>query len=70
MGMINLNEIISQGWANGQSDKDILISIVPMQDEQSELYKMSMSWGTKGLSSPESYDKLVGFTSNYVNYYA
>ncbi|GAA5144134.1 hypothetical protein [Thalassotalea piscium] len=62
--------LISQGRAEGKSNKDILMSIVKMQDEQSELYKMSANWGSKGLTSPENYTKLVELTSNYVNYYA
>ena len=63
-------DLISQGRAEGKSNKDILMSIVKMQDEQSDLYKMSANWGSKGLSSPENYTKLVELTSNYINYYA
>lgn len=63
-------DLISLGRAEGKSAKDILISIANMQDEQSDLYKMSMNWGNKGLSSPENYEKLVKLTPNYVNYYA
>tara|TARA_R110002167_G_scaffold327643_1_gene533907 strand:- start:127 stop:651 length:525 start_codon:yes stop_codon:yes gene_type:complete len=63
-------DLISQGRAEGKSNKDILMSIVRMQDEQSDLYKMSANWGSKGLSSPENYTKLVELTSSYVNYYA
>ena len=63
-------DLISLGRAEGKSAKDILISIANMQDEQSDLYKMSISWGGKGLTSPESYAKLVELTPTYVDYYA
>jgi len=68
--VLNLEQdLISQGRAKGKSDKEILMSIVQMQDEQSDLFKMSMNWGTKGLTSPDNYAKLVEYTPNYVNYY-
>ena len=69
--VLNLEQdIINQSRADGKSDKEILMSIVQMQDEQSDLYKMSISWGTKGLTSPENYAKLVELTPSYVNQYA
>ena len=63
-------ELISQGRAEGKSDKDILMSLVKLQDEQSDSYKLAMHWGNKGLGSPETYAKLVELTPSYVNYYA
>ena len=54
----------------GKTDKDILLDIVKMQDEQSDLYKMGARWGDKGLSAPENYQKLVSLTPDYVNTYA
>jgi hypothetical protein len=48
-------ELISQGRAEGKSDKDILMSLVKLQDEQSGSYKLAMHWGNKGLGSPETY---------------
>jgi hypothetical protein len=72
--MINVlnkeQDLISQGRAEGGSAKDILISIANMQDEQSDLYKMSMRWGDEGLTSPGNYTKLVELTPTYVDYYA
>lgn len=62
--------LISQGRAEGQSDKDILMSIVAMRDDQSELYKMSTLWGREGLSSPNNYDKLAELTPSFVDAYA
>ncbi len=63
-------EIINEGRASGKTDKDILLDIVKMQDEQSDLYKMGARWGDKGLSAPENYQKLVSLTPDYVNTYA
>jgi hypothetical protein len=69
--VVNLEQdLISQGRAEGKSAKDILISIANMQDKQSDLYKMSIYWGGEGLTSPESYAKLVELTPTYVDYYA
>jgi DNA-directed RNA polymerase subunit F len=51
-------EIINEGRASGKTDKDILLDIFKMQDEQSDLYKMGARWGDKGLSAPENYQKL------------
>jgi hypothetical protein len=62
--------LISQGRAEGKSDKDILMSIVKLQDEQSDSYKLAMRWGNNGLGSPDTYTKLVELTPSYVNYYA
>tara|TARA_A200000113_G_scaffold196161_1_gene187043 strand:- start:749 stop:1276 length:528 start_codon:yes stop_codon:yes gene_type:complete len=62
--------IINEGRASGKTDKDILLDIVKMNDEQSDLYKMGTRWGDKGLSAPENYQKLVSLTPNYVNTYA
>jgi hypothetical protein len=62
--------LISQGRAEGKSDKDILMSIVKLQDEQSDSYKLAMRWGNNGLGSPDTYAKLVELTPSYVNYYA
>ena len=62
--------IINEGRASGKTDKDILLDIVKMQDEQSDLYKMGARWGDKGLSAPENYQKLVSLTPDYVNTYA
>tara|TARA_R110000782_G_scaffold382_10_gene1214 strand:+ start:253 stop:786 length:534 start_codon:yes stop_codon:yes gene_type:complete len=63
-------DLISQGRAEGKSAKDILMSIVNMQDEQSDAYKLAMHWGNEGLGSPKTYAKLVELTPSYVNYYA
>ena len=63
-------DIISQGRANGKSDQDILIDIINMQDEQSDLYKMARRWGESALSSPENYEKIRKLTPSYVNTYA
>lgn len=63
-------ELISQGREAGKSDKEILIDIIAMQDNQSDLYKMSMRWGNSGLSAPENLSKLRELTPNYVNVYA
>lgn len=63
-------ELISQGRAEGKSNKEILISIVKLQDAQSDVYKLAMHWGNEGLGSPKTYEKLVELTSSYVNYYA
>ena len=46
------------------------MSIVNMQDEQSDAYKLAMHWGNEGLGSPKTYAKLVELTPSYVNYYA
>lgn len=62
--------IINEGRASGKTDKDILLDIVKMNDEQSDLYKMGTRWGDKGLSAPENYQKLVSLTPDYVNTYA
>ncbi len=62
--------IINEGRASGKTDKDILLDIVKMKDEQSDLYKMGTRWGDKGLSAPENYQKLVSLTPDYVNTYA
>ncbi|MEN9465745.1 MAG: hypothetical protein RL217_1926 [Pseudomonadota bacterium] len=62
--------LIKQGKAEGKSDKEILISIVKMQDQQSDLYKMATLWGTDGLSSPNNYKNLVELTSSYLNTFA
>ena len=63
-------ELIRQGRTEGQSDKDILMDIVKLNDEQSDSYKLAMRWGNNGLGSPETYQKLVELTPSYVNYYA
>lgn len=63
-------DLISQGRAEGKSNKDILMSIVKLQDEQSDVYKLAMHWGNEGLGSPKTYAKLVELTPSYVNYYA
>ena len=63
-------DIINEGRASGKTDKDILLDIVKMRDEQSDLYKMGTRWGVKGLSAPENYQKLVSLTPDYVNTYA
>ena len=63
-------DLISQGRAEGKSDKDILMSIVKLQDAQSDVYKLAMHWGNEGLGSPNTYAKLVELTPTYVNYYA
>jgi hypothetical protein len=62
--------IIKQGEIEGKTSKEILTNIMKLTDEQSELFKMSTNWGSKGLSSPENYAKLVELTPSYVNYYA
>ena len=62
--------IINEGRASGKTDKDILLDIVKMNDEQSDLYKMGTRWGDKGLSAPENYLGLVSLTPDYVNTYA
>lgn len=63
-------DLINQGEIEGKSSKEILTEIMNLNDKQSELFKMSTNWGSKGLSSPENYEKLVELTPSYVNYYA
>ena len=63
-------DLISLGRAEGKSNKDILMSIVKLQDAQSDVYKLAMHWGNEGLGSPNTYAKLVELTPSYVNYYA
>jgi hypothetical protein len=63
-------ELISQGRSAGKSDKEILFDIIAMEDNQSDLYKMSMRWGNSGLTAPENLSKLRELTPNYVNVYA
>ncbi|MCG7547416.1 hypothetical protein [Pseudoalteromonas sp. Of7M-16] len=62
--------IINDGAKTGKSSKEILMEIVELRDQQSELFKMGINWGSKGLAHPENYDKLVAATPSYVNYYA
>ena len=63
-------DLIKQGEVEGKTPKEILTNIMNLTDEQSALFKMSTSWGSKGLSAPENYAKLVELTPSYVNYYA
>jgi hypothetical protein len=63
-------DLIKQGEVEGKTSKEILTNIMKLTDEQSELFKMSSNWGSKGLSAPENYAKLVELTPSYVNYYA
>ncbi|REL34970.1 hypothetical protein [Thalassotalea euphylliae] len=62
--------LISQVRAEGKSDKAILLSIVELRDQQSDLYKLANRWGSQGLSSPENYQTLVELTPSYADYYA
>ncbi|MBQ4834774.1 hypothetical protein [Pseudoalteromonas luteoviolacea] len=61
--------IIKAGEQAGKSSKKILMEIVELRDQQSELFKMGTNWGSKGLAHPENYEKLIAATPSYVNYY-
>lgn len=62
--------LIAEGQAVGKSPKEILTNIAGLYDKQSELFKMSVQWGSEGLSAPDNYSKLVKMTPNYFNSYA
>lgn len=63
-------EIIRQGELKGKTSKEILTDITSLYDEQSDLFKLSIHWGDKGLADSESYSTLVKLTPTYADYYA
>jgi len=63
-------ELIKQGELEDKTSKEILTDISSLYDEQSDLFKLSMHWGDKGLADSESYPALVKLTPTYADYYA
>lgn len=63
-------DLIKQGEAEGKTAKEILTDIMGLHDKQSELFKLSTNWGTKGLAAPENYTTLVKLTPTYADYHA
>jgi len=63
-------ELITQGELEGKKSKEVLTDIASLYDEQSDLFKLSMHWGDKGLADSESYSTLVKLTPTYADYYA
>lgn len=63
-------EIIRQGELEGKTPKEILQNIIDMYDDQSDLFKLSVSWEGKRLSDSDQYSKLIELTPGYFNAYA